>query len=132
MLISSSAASALGGDDAFIRPAEVMHQRAGLVVIDHRAHRHLQNRIHAFPATAIGSFAVPSALRLVLRIEAKVNQRIMPLARLHDDVASASAIAAGRTAPRNKLLPPEGNASIAAIPRLDANPGLINKHSHTC
>ena len=130
MLIAPSSPSALGGDDALIGPAEVMHQRARLIVIKHGAHRHLQNRVHAFPAAAIGSFAVPSAFRLMLRIEAKVNQRIVPFARLHDDVAAASAISARRTAPRNKLLPPEGNATIAPIPRLDANPSLINKHSH--
>jgi hypothetical protein len=74
---------------------------------------------------------MPPALRLVLRIEAKVNQRIVPLARLHDDVAPAPAIPARRPAPRNKLFPPEGNATIAPVPGLNPNPGLINKHRHT-
>ena len=130
MLIAPPTPSAFSGDDALIGPAEVMHQGPGLVVIKHSTHRHLENRIHAFPPAAIGSFTVPSAFRLMFRIKPKVNQCIVPFARLHDDVAPAPAISAGRTAPRNKLLPPEGNATIAPIPRLDTDPGLINKHSH--
>ena len=70
-----------------------------------------------------------SALRLMFGIEAEVNQGIVPLARFHDDVAAASAIATGRTAAGNKFLPPEGHAAIAAVPSLHPNSSFIDEHS---
>ncbi len=69
-----------------------------------------------------------SALCLVLGIEAKVNQGIVPLARLHDDVAAPPAISAGRAAAGNKLFPPEGDAAVATVPCLHPNSCFINKH----
>jgi hypothetical protein len=128
MLVPASAPSPLGGDDALIGMLEVMHQRPGFVVIQHGAYRDFQNRIHAFPATAVGAFAMASALGFVFRIEAKVNQRIVPFARFHDDIATASAITAGGAAAGNKLLSPEGNTPVAAIPRLYSNSSFIDKH----
>jgi hypothetical protein len=108
-----------------------MHQGAGLVVIEHGADRHLQNRIHAFAATAVGSFAVPSAFRFVFGIKPEVNQGIMPFARFHDDVAAASPIPAGGTAPGNELLPPEGNAAVPAISGLHHDFCFIGKQENT-
>ena len=68
------------------------------------------------------------ALCLVFGIEAEMDQRIVPFARFHDDIAAASAIAARGAAAGNKLLPPEGNAPVAAIPSLHPNSSLIDKH----
>ena len=106
-----------------------MHQRAGLVVVQHGADRHLQNHILALFAAAVGALAVASALRLMFGIEAEVNQGVVPLARLHDDIAAASAISAGGTAAGNKFLPPEGHAAVAAVPCLHTNSSLIDEHS---
>jgi hypothetical protein len=100
----------------------------GFVVIQYGANRDLQNHIHAFPATAVGAFAMTPPLCFVLRIETKMNQRVVPFARFHDDIATASAITTGGTAARNKLLPPEGNTPVAAIPSLHPNASLIDKH----
>src|ERR1700729_107704 len=94
MLVPASAPSPFGGNDSLIGTLEVMHQCPGFVVIQHRAHRDFQNHVHAFPATAVGAFAMASALCFVLRIETKVNQSVVPFARFHDDVAAASAITA--------------------------------------
>ena len=83
----------------------------------------------AVASRAVRTFPVPSALCLVLRVEAEVNQRVMPLAGLHHHVAAVSAIAAGWATPRHKLLPAEGHAAIAAIASLHPDPCFINKHS---
>ncbi len=67
-------------------------------------------------------------LCLVFGIEAEVDQRVVPFARFHDDIAAASAIPAGGAAAGNKFLPPERNATVASIPSLDANSSLIDEH----
>ena len=69
-----------------------------------------------------------TALRLVLRVIAEVDQGIVPLRRLHDDVATVAAIATGRAASGHKLLAPEGHAAIPAVARLDPNFGFVNEH----
>src|SRR5579884_3348634 len=105
-----------------------MHLLARVGVVHNRAHRDLEHNVFTLAAGFVGAFAVPPAFGLVFRIETKVHQRIVALARFHDDVATFSTIAAGGPATRNKLLPAEGNAAIAAIAGLYADCGLINKH----
>ena len=69
-----------------------------------------------------------AALRLVLGVVAEMNQRVVALARLHDDVAAASAVAARGAPARHKLLAPEGHAAVAAVAGLHADFGFIDKH----
>ena len=69
-----------------------------------------------------------AALRFVLGVIPKMNQRVMPLARLHDHVAAAAAVAARGATARHELLAPEGHAAVAAVPGLHANFGFIDKH----
>src|SRR3974390_3089028 len=127
--IAAPAAPALRDDHPLVSPREVVYQLARKLVVHNRPHRDLQHHVHALAPGAIRSLAVPAALRLVLRIEPKVHQRIVPLARLHDDVAAAPAVSARRPAPRHELLPPKGHAAVAAGPRLHPNFRLINKHA---
>ncbi len=70
-----------------------------------------------------------SALAFVFRIKAEVNQRIVALAGFHYDVAAAAAVAAGRAAARNKLLPAKGHASVATVAGLNPNDRFVNKHA---
>jgi hypothetical protein len=69
-----------------------------------------------------------SALSFIFGVIAEVHERVVTLARFHDDVAAASAIAAGRTSARNKLLAPERDAPIAAVPGFYSNLRFIDKH----
>ncbi len=46
----------------------------------------------------------------------------------HEDVSTAAAIAAGRTAARNILLTPEGKATIATVAGLYQDSRFVNKH----
>src|SRR5205814_8803678 len=87
-----------------------------------------QDDIFALSAGSVGAFSVRAALCLVLRIEAKMHQRIVPFAGFHNDIATASAIAARRTTARNKLFAAKGNNSIHTITGFHANSGFIDEH----
>src|SRR5262245_30078295 len=58
-----------------------------------------------------------------------MNERVMALAGFHHNVAAASAIAAGRPAARDELLPAEVHASVATVAGLDPNDRFITKHA---
>ncbi len=98
------------------------------ICVDHDgANGHFQRDALAVLARLVRAFSVTSSLRFVFRIEPEMDERIVALARLHDDVATPAAIAAGRPAARHKLLPPERHAAIAAVSRLNSNCGFINE-----
>ena len=69
-----------------------------------------------------------SALGLVLRIEAEVDQRVVGEQGRHQDIAAVATVAARRPAPGNELFPAKGHAAIAAVSGLDAYFGLIDEH----
>ena len=52
----------------------------------------------------------------------------MTLAGFHNDVATLAAISARRASARDKLLPPEGEASVATVTGFHSNFGFINEH----
>ena len=70
-----------------------------------------------------------SALAFVFRVKAEVDERVVPLAGFHHNVAAAAAVAAGRAATRDELLPAKGHASIATVAGLNPNDRFINKHA---
>jgi len=71
---------------------------------------------------------VLAALRLVLGVIAKMNERVVALARLHQHVAATAAVAARGPAAGHELLAAEGHAAVAAVAGFDANFGFVNKH----
>ncbi len=128
VLVAPAAAAALGDHDRLVRAVEVVDQLARLVVVQQRAHRNLQGGRFACVAGAVGAQPVASPLRLVLRVEAEVDQRIVAQRRRHQDVAAMSAVAAGGAAPGDELLTAEGHAAVAAVAGLDADSCLVNEH----
>ena len=72
-----------------------------------------------------------AALRFVFWVEAKMDERVVPLAGFHDDVAALAAIAARGPSTRNKLLPPKSKTAVAAVAGLYANCGFINEHENS-
>jgi hypothetical protein len=98
-----------------VRLLEVVDQFAGLHVVERSAHRHLQRNGAAVEPGAVRAHAVLAALRLVLRVIAEVDQRVVAIGRLHNHVAAAPAVAARWAPPGHKLLPPEGHAAVAAV-----------------
>ena len=77
----------------------------------------------------VAEFAVPSALRFVFGVVAKMNQRVVPLRRFHDYVASAAAVAARGATTGHKLLPAESHAAVAAVAGFHADSCFIDKHA---
>src|SRR5208282_4651798 len=84
--------------------------------------------VRALAPGPVGTFAVASALRLVLGVEAEVDEGVVALAGFHDDVAAAAAVAARGPAARDELLAAEGEASVAAVASLYADIGFVDKH----
>ena len=71
---------------------------------------------------------MPATLRLVLRIEAEMHQRVVPLAGFHDHVAALAAVPTRRPAAWDELLPPECHAAVSAIAGFHPNFGFVNEH----
>ena len=69
-----------------------------------------------------------SAFGFMLRVIAKMDERIVALARLHDDVAAAAAVAAGGTAARHEFFAAKGHASVAAVAGFYFDLCFIDKH----
>ncbi len=69
-----------------------------------------------------------AATSFVFGVEPEMNQRVMALARLHDDVAAMAAVAAGRAAAGDKFLAPEGHASIATVASFYSNFNFVQEH----
>jgi hypothetical protein len=69
-----------------------------------------------------------AALGFVLGVETELEQGIGVLAAHEGDIAATAAIAAAGTASRNVLLPPEGQAAIAAVACFYKDSDFINKH----
>src|SRR6266568_1734893 len=101
--ITASTATTARDDLTLIGAGKIVNAFAGLLVIKNCANRNLEHNIAAFAAGLVRAFAVPSTLRVVFRIEAKVDERVVPFARLHDHIAALAAVAARRAAARDEL-----------------------------
>ena len=126
--VAAATATTAGYDETLIGLGELEQLVAGFVVEHDRSDRNFQDDAFAVASGLVRAFAVTPALRGVFGIEAEVHQRIVALARFHDDVAALAAIASGRSTARNELLAAEGHAAIAAVSGFDPNFRLINKH----
>src|SRR5579872_683766 len=128
VLVATSPTSAARDYQAFVRTREVVNALTAVGVIKNGANRNLQHDIVTFRPAAVRALAMASTLALVLGIEAEVHQRVMTLARFHDDVTAASAVAARWSSPRYELLSTKGHAAIPAVARLHSNFGFIDEH----
>src|SRR5690349_1654003 len=131
VLVAASTAAPVRHHNAFIRTREVVHQLPGFPVVENGPNWDLEHHVFTVSAGPVGSFAVGAASSLVFRIEAEVDQRIVPFARFHDDVAAAPAVTARGAAARDKLFATERNNPVAPVTRLHPNPCLIDKHQRS-
>src|SRR6266568_5840407 len=126
--ITSSAPSAAGNYESVIGVREVMDPLSGVAVVNDGSNGDFEQNVFALAPGFIRAFAVPSTLSFVFGIEAEMNQRVVSLARFHDDVATLAAVATRGSPARNKLLPSKGKAAVAAVSSLHANCGFIDEH----
>jgi hypothetical protein len=82
----------------------------------------------SFPSSPIAAFAVAAALRCMFRVETEVEESVMVLARDHDDVTAAAAVATAGTAPGYKLFTPERETAVAAIASFYQNCSFVDEH----
>ena len=114
--------------EPFARLGEIVQQLARREIVDQRAHRNGQVDRRAIASRALAAFAMASALGLVFRIEAEMQQGIVMRTRDKNNVPAATAIAAARASARDKLLAPEREAAVAPVPRFDVNLYFVDEH----
>src|SRR5258707_15363714 len=91
------------------------------------ADRNANNCIVAAYSRAIGAFAMPAALRFMLRVVAKMKQSIQRQRRFKPNITPTAPVATGRTTPGNKLFTAERCYAISAVTTLNMNFYTINK-----
>ncbi len=126
--VAASAAPALGHDEAVAGNREIVQLFAGFGIVDDRANGGGNFLRSTVVPGLVAAFAVASALRFVLGIEAEVQQRIVVGAGDHGHVAAAAAIAAAGSAARHEFLATEREAAIAAVAGFHGNDDFIDKH----
>src|SRR5690349_7017790 len=127
MRIAKSAIAATGEHEFFAERGEVVDQRLAILIEHLGADRHLQHNRLAVGAMAILAHAVLALGRLEMLLIAIVDQRVQPIDDLDDDVATAAAIAAGRPAELDELLPPERDAAVPAVAGADIDLGFVEE-----
>src|ERR1700716_4148045 len=86
--IAASTASTASDYDALVGACEIKYFLAGVIVINNGSYRDFEENILALAPRLVRAFTVTPALGFVFRIKAKVHQRVVAFAGLHDDVAA--------------------------------------------
>src|SRR5579872_4140517 len=128
VLIAPAASAAARDHERIARGCEIVEQFACRLVVDQRPDRNGQLDGMSLAAGLVAAFAVTAALGLVLGIKTEMEQRVVVVARFHDDVAAAAAVAAARTSPRNEFLATERETAVAAVAGLHENSDFVYEH----
>ena len=128
MRIAVAAAPTFGNEHAFSRLGEIVKQLAGLIIVDRSAHGNVYLQMLPRASVTIATLTMPAALGTKNMVVAKFQKRILVRIRDEMNVAAVAAITAAGSASRDKLLPPEGNASVTAVAGLDCDFGFVDEH----
>ncbi len=128
MLIAPASTPTRRDADTLPVAGEIGDELTALFVSDHRADRQFDRRVIAVMAGAIRSHAMLAAIALPLAQMLQMVERI-EAAGCHDPHGAAhSAVAAGGPTLGDELLPPEGDASVAAVAGFDPDRRLVDEH----
>ncbi len=127
MLIATPSAARMRDEDTLARSGKIGDGLAGLVVEDERANGYLQDQVRAGVASAVGAFAVTSALGFKFAVVAVSEEGVVVRIGSQINAAAVAAIAARWTATRNKLLAAKSHAAVTAVAGLYEYFGFINK-----
>ncbi len=126
--VAEAAATAAGDHRALADRDQVRHERAGLVVVDRRAGRHVEDQV-------VAGTTVPSRLRAAAtrgRAEVvpmvEIAQGRLPGIDPKVDRSPATAVAAVGTAARNVRLLPEGRGPVTTIAGADPDLHAVEEH----
>src|SRR6266702_2391723 len=103
VLIATPSTAPMRDEDTLAGSGEIGNGLAALVVEDERANGYVQDEVRAGVASAIGAFAVASALGLKFAVVAVAEQGVVVRIGFQINAAAVAAIAARGTAARNKL-----------------------------
>ena len=136
MHVSAAADAAERHGDALAVVREVGDELARFlrfleVLVDHRAHGHLQDHVLAVGAAHARALAVRAAFGLEVVLEAVVDQRRDAQVGLDDDVAAVTAVAAVGAAFGDVRLATEGHAARAAVAAFDVYAYLVYEHGES-
>ena len=126
--VAAAAAPSASRHPALAGRGEVEQPLAALFLEKDRPDRHADEGVFAFAPVAVRAFPVAAALAAEFAVVAEGQERVQVLGGLQHDVAAVAAVAARRAAPRDVLLPAEGNAAVAAVAGLHPDFGLVNEH----
>src|SRR5437667_9909547 len=126
--IAPASASAAGNYESVIGVREVVDPLSGVGVVNDGSDGDSKQNVFAFPPGFIRTFAVASTLSFVFGIEAEMDQRIVSLARFHNDVAALATIATRGASARDELLPSKSEAAVAAVAGFHADCSFIDEH----
>src|SRR5215471_5658291 len=128
VLVSASSPTALSHDQTLIRLREIVQLFASLLVVNNSSDRNFEDNTLAVTSGAVGALSMATALGSVFGIKAEVNQGVVAFTGLHDHIATATTVPAGRAAARDELLPAEGHTPVASATSFHPNYCFIDKH----
>ena len=128
MLIAAAATAAFCNYETISRAREIVQKLAGIGIVYYGTYRDRQLDGFADSAAPVAAFAMAAALGFMLGIEPKMKQRVVMLARDHDDIPAAASISAAGAAAWHELLTPEGKAAVTAVAGLDVDFNFVDEH----
>jgi len=127
MRVAEAAVAALEQHDALAGCGQVGEDRFPVFGEDLGAHGHAQHFVIAIRAGAVPSRAGTPVFRFLMLLIAIVDQRVEVRGGLDDHVAALAAVAAVRPSEFDEFLPPEADASRAAVAAADDDFGLVEE-----
>jgi hypothetical protein len=88
----------------------------------------LHGRIRAVLPVPVRAFSVSPALGFVNRVITQMQQRIQAFGCFNPHIAAAPAVAARRSAARDKFFAPKSRYAVSAVSGFDSDFRSINKH----
>jgi hypothetical protein len=127
MGVSVTTAAAVADEYALGRLREIMKRLAGSVIVNDGSDRNLDFEIRAISAVTIAAFTVAAPFSPKGVIEAKLEKSVFVGIGGDIDVAAGASITPAWTTAWNKLLAPEGNATVSAVACFDGDFGFVDK-----
>src|SRR5277367_5412998 len=115
--VSAPATSTLRRSPTLAGFREIEKLFAAVRIENHRAHGDFQHRVFARSSMAVRPFTMSAALGLKFPVVAIAQQRVVVRICFDINIAAMPAVASGRAAARDVLLPAKRDAAIAAATR---------------
>ena len=122
-----TAAAALHNQYTLAGLREIVEDLARFIVVDHRTYRHRNEEIFATASVPVASFAMPAAFGTEGMIEAEFQKGVFVGIADEINAAAGAAVTSARPPSRNKLLPPEGNATVTAVAGFNCDFGFVDE-----